>query len=398
MGLDLVCVAFPAWEGNYVKSTVEIMKRMAQRHRILYVDYQYTYKDLLFSLLNKAKAPVKRMLGLQPRLRNIQLQADKSIYVLTPPPVVPVNFVSNPTWYDRIQRLNAWIIQRSIRRAMKQLGFSKPVVINAFNPFYGNYLVGELDEQRTVYYCYDEISECAWAKNHGARVEQQFLGRVDATITSSVGLAQHKAPWTKQSFLVQNGVDYSAFAAGYLDNTAKSTLPPTIGYIGTIDSRLDYSLLQAIARHFPNAKLVLVGRSVADKPSVDQNLAELRSLPNVELIGAQPPSALPDLLKSFHIGLIPFVRNAQTAAIYPMKINEYLAAGLPVVSTDFAPLEEFKSVVSTAKSIPDFIQAVQAAFETDSVDAQRKRQQRAYQNSWDNRAVEFETILAEILD
>ncbi|QMW05838.1 glycosyltransferase [Spirosoma foliorum] len=377
MALNLVCVAFPAWEGNYVKSTVELMKRMAQRQKILYVDYQYTYKDVLFTLIGRANAPVKRMLGLAPRLRTMPLPTEGTIFVLTPPPVLPVNFLTNANWYDRVQRLNGWIIQRSIRRAMKKLDFSEPVVVNAFNPFLGNYLLGKLNEQRTVYYCYDEISECAWASNHGLRVERQFLGKVDGVVTTSIGLEQSKLPWTKQCFLVQNGVDYPAFAAGYVDSSVKATMKPVIGYIGTIDSRLDYSLLRELASRFEKAQLVLVGRIVADKPSVEPDLAQLRSLPNVVLVDAQPPSALPDLLKSFHIGIIPFVKNAQTAAIYPMKINEYLAAGLPVVSTDFAPLDEFASVIATATSTPAFVQAVQRAFETDSTENQHLRQQQA---------------------
>lgn len=396
MAADLVCIAFPAWEGNYVKSTVELMKRMANHHRILYVDYQYTYKDLVWSLLKKGNAPARRMLGLTSRLREIPIETGGSVFVLTPPPVLPVNFLRNSRMYDRLQQLNSWLIRSSIRKATKQLKFSNPTVVNAFNPFFGNYLLGKLGERHTVYYCYDEISECAWARNHGARVERDFLQKVDATITSSVGLFESKKLLTKRSFLVQNGVDYLPFSTGYVDILTKEKAEKVIGYIGTLDSRIDYELLEAIARSFIDVRLMLIGRVVADKSSVMEDIEKIKALPNVSFVGAQPPSALPGWLQRFHVGIIPFVKNQQTAAIYPMKINEYLAAGLPVVSTDFAPLTDFESIITIATNRPDFIDAIQADFDTDSVESQQRRQAVAKSNSWECRALEFERVLETI--
>ncbi|GAB4045381.1 glycosyltransferase [Spirosoma litoris] len=396
MASDLVCIAFPAWEGNYVKSTVELVKRMANHHRILYVDYQYTYKDLIWSILKKGNAPAQRMLGLSPRLREIPMETGGSVFVLTPPPVLPVNFLRNSRMYDWFQKLNSWLIRPSIQKATKRLKFANVTVINAFNPFYGNYLLGKLGEQHTVYYCYDEISECAWARNHGARVEREFLRKVDATITSSVGLLASKKQFTKQSFLVQNGVDYLPFSAGYVDAATKVKTEKVIGYIGTLDSRIDYSLLEAIAQRFTDVRLTLIGRVVADKASVVEDVERIKELPNVSLVGAQPASALPGWLQKFHVGIIPFVKNPQTAAIYPMKINEYLAAGLPVVSTDFAPLSDFESTIAIATNPTDFIHAIQAAFETDSKESQQSRQAVAKGNSWEYRALEFERVLQNI--
>jgi hypothetical protein len=65
-----------------------------------------------------------------------------------------------------------------------------------------------------------------------------------------------------------------------------------------------------------------------DMSEVKEQTDPLRAIPNIRFEGAKPPTALMEYLKEFHIGIIPFIKNEQTAAIYPMKINEYLAAGL----------------------------------------------------------------------
>ncbi len=391
---DLICVAFPAWEGNYVKSTVELMKRMAQDHRILYVDYQYTYKDLLMGLLGRGEAPVRRMLGLEPRLRKMPAQGNSFIWILTPPTVLPANFLKNPAWYDWVQRWNARRLKRSINQAQQQLQLQDPIVVNAFNPAFGNFLLDQLGEKRNVYYCFDEIAECDWVSNHGERVEKEFMPRVNATITTSQILQQTKKPWTPECFLVPNGVDYPLFEQGFVPVTDKPE--SVIGYIGTIDSRINYEILETIARDLPQSKLLLIGRLSFDKANVAPAIDRLKSYPNVQFVSAQPAEALPSYLKQVRVGLIPFVKNPQTAAIYPMKINEYLAAGVAVVSTDFAPLDDFGTTIAIADSLPEFMRNVTSFLQQDSVEEQRKRQTLAYENSWDRRAKHFSSILDTI--
>ncbi|GAB3177191.1 glycosyltransferase [Telluribacter humicola] len=392
---DIVCVAFPAWEGNYVKSTVKLMEELAKRHRILYVDYQYTWKDTLMGLLKSTPVPVSRMLGVSSRLREIQV-GDATVHVLTPPPVLPVNFLKSTKLYDTIQRLNAGIVQRAIRKAYSTLNVTNPVVINAFNPAMGVPLTGKLNERSLIYYCYDEISACAWAKDHGARSEVQFSELVDAIVVSSEGLLKTKQRYGKPAFIVNNGVDFNEFQKGYIPIADKPT-SNVLGYVGSIDSRLDYNLLIKLAQKLQDQKLLMVGRIVYDKPHVESAIQVLSTLPNVLFTGAKAPRELPHMLAQFNIGLIPFVKNEQTEAIYPMKINEYLAAGLPVVSTDFAPLTAFKEVVAVTATGEDFIAAVQEALQNKSEKDEQKRIELARQHSWQERANELEAIIDKVV-
>ncbi|MFN8345316.1 MAG: glycosyltransferase [Spirosomataceae bacterium] len=389
--MDIICVAFPSFEGDYVKSTVELMRQMAQKHRVLYVDYAYTWKDLILGILGKKKGvPIRQLLRLAPRLTARTIENGHPIFVMTPPPMLPVNFLENEALYSFFSHWNGWKMKRAIRRAMHLTHITEPVVINAFNPFFGKQLVGKLNERKRVYYCYDEISACAWAKTHGARLENDFIPQNDALVVSSKGLYESKKAAAKACYVVNNGVDDLFF------NISPARTVNQLGYIGSIDSRLDYELLYQLAFRNPDKELVMVGRVVEDKPVVSLGINRLTQLPNVRFEGAQSPQQLVNYLAGFSAGLIPFVKNEQTAAIYPMKINEYLAAGLPVISTDFAPLSEFTGVVDFENNIPDFCARVNEIIATDSAEKQARRVAFALQNTWATRADELETILSAL--
>ena len=392
--MDIICVATPSWEGNYTKSTVELIKCMAQRHRVLYIDYSYTCKDMLTGIFKKSTVPVKRMMGFQKRLRQVQGANDSQLWLLTLPPILPANFIKNKKIYTFFQRINSFVIRRSILKASKKLNFSQPVVINAWHPFVGNFLYGKLNERLTIYYCIDEINEGPWTKEHGVYLETMFLKKVDAAVVTSQGLFHTRAPIARNCFLVQNGVDFELFRHGF---SFPKEAPVVIGFVGTIASRIDFEILEAIAEHFPSAKLVIVGRVAFDGRPVDEEVARLKRYSNVEFTGAQPAEKLPDYLKTFHLGIIPNIKNAQTAAVYPMKINEYLAAGIPVVTTDFAPLDEFLDVITVAHSTAEFIQGIEHELTSDNDQKRIARQELAKNNSWDNRALIFEKIVENLL-
>ncbi len=86
---EIVCVAMPSWEGNFLKSTVELMKELADHNKVWYLDYQYTLKDVLFGFFGKKTIPWKRIIGIQNRVREIQIQQNKKIFIYTPYPIIP---------------------------------------------------------------------------------------------------------------------------------------------------------------------------------------------------------------------------------------------------------------------------------------------------------------------
>jgi glycosyltransferase involved in cell wall biosynthesis len=389
---DIVCIALPAWDGNYEKSTVKIMSQLAKRNRVLYIEYAYTYKDILSTWFGKQKAPVSRILGTSNRLRKISLPENSFIHVLTLPPVSSVNYITDPAKHRRLLQSNGKKILKSVLQAIRKLNMKAPVVINAFNPFVGLPLLNQLGETAALYYCYDEISECAWTKNHGKQLEEEYIGKADGVIVSSDGLMKAKSELASNIYLVKNGVDFAHFnKAADLRNKNK-TADITVGYVGSLDNRIDYELLAYLAEKLTDVKFEFVGR-ILEKNEV----SKLDKLPNTKFWDAKRLEELPEFLKRFDAGIIPFVKNKTTAGVYPMKINEYLAAGVPVVSTDFAVFPEFGSFVTTASSHEAFTQAVIENLCNDTPEKRKQRIAVAQGNSWEKRGEQFEAAIVGVL-
>jgi glycosyltransferase involved in cell wall biosynthesis len=131
---------------------------------------------------------------------------------------------------------------------------------------------------------------------------------------------------------------------------------------------------------------------------LDQSFNKLLAYKNVEWRKPVSYEELPAIINAFDIGLIPFVKSKFTEKIYPLKINEYMALGKPVVMTSFADLPEFKDYVLTGDYPDTFSDAIQLATLSKSASAADRRRAIARQNSWKERANQFQGILCEQLN
>ncbi len=230
---DILCVSFPTWEGNYAKTIVEIMSVISENNRVLYVDYQYTFKDVILGIFKNNKVPIKRILGMRPRLRKIKTKYDNEVFVLTPFLILPNNFISKGILYNFFNWYNAKIVAYHIKKSINKLQFKNIITINAFNPIMGVPLYKMLSQKLLLYYCYDEITAADWISKHGGYLEDIFLTKIDAVINTSKGLQQKNESKIKNSFLVKNGVDFDLFHKGYIAPELK-TGRKRIGYIGIL--------------------------------------------------------------------------------------------------------------------------------------------------------------------
>ncbi|MEZ4966347.1 MAG: glycosyltransferase [Saprospiraceae bacterium] len=120
----------------------------------------------------------------------------------------------------------------------------------------------------------------------------------------------------------------------------------------------------------------------------------LDKLPNVVMTGSRKLSELPALLQHMDIALIPFRCNKLTESIYPLKINEYLAAGKPVVTTSFsADIRRFSGLVYLAESHDDFLEQIEASLRENDPALREKRSAFARQNSWPARILELRELI-----
>jgi len=390
-GQHIVCMSNTTWYGPFTKSTVQLMSRLAVGNKLVFVEYPYTFKDVLFSLLKKGNAPVSRILGLRNRINEIKTDQGSVIYQLFIPPVFPCDFIKNESLFNFVFSINTKIYLRSLRKALKELRMENVLSISAYNPYYGLALKGKLGEKLNIYYSYDGPN----TRRHGKRVlsvDAKYSGAADAVITTSDFLAVDKKKYNPKCFVVKNGVDFDAFSKhSNIDDFSKKEVK--IGYIGSMDFRFDIDMVEAAVKAIPEYSFHFVGsiRNEAIK-------SRLEKYANVQFFAPVKPEEVPALLSGFNAGIIPYLQNDINRNIYPLKINEYLAVGVPVIMSRFAELPEFNGIIDSATNSTDFIKYLKKQVEEDNNEKRKLRIEFASENSWDNRAEEFSDIITQLLN
>jgi glycosyltransferase involved in cell wall biosynthesis len=256
----------------------------------------------------------------------------------------------------------------------------------------------QLGCERVVYHCVDEYSAFAGAGADIARLEEELIRRSDLVITCSTPLEASKRLINPNTVLVRHGVERDHFARA-LDATTVvpddvAQLPrPILGFYGLIAEWVDLAAFRACAEAFPEGSIVIVGpENNADAAGLER----LRALPNVHLLGRKPYQALPGYCKAFDVALLPFIKNELTENANPLKLREYLAAGLPVVSTDIPEAVALADKgVYLARDSSEFVDGVKRAL-ADGAGPSRARSEAMSGESWDAKVAEIETKLLRL--
>jgi len=264
-----------------------------------------------------------------------------------------------------------------------------------YSPMSAPVLLGRFGARGTVYDCMDELANFRFAPPDIAERERFLLSRADVVFTGGYQLYESKSRHHSTVHFHGCGVDVGHFGRARLASTvvpdAVARLPgPVFGYVGVIDERLDYPLIEALAREFPDASVVMAG------PLAKVEQSELPDLPNIHWLGQQAYETLPALVKGFDVCLMPFALNDATRYINPTKTLEYMAAGKPVVSTAVADVvRNFAPVVTVAHTPDAFLDAAaRAARDPDPV-LLREGIARAMAASWESTVAQMR---AELLD
>ncbi len=253
--------------------------------------------------------------------------------------------------------INRQVLRATIRVLRRQLGI-RDFQLWTFLPNVADY-VGTLGEQLAVYYCVDEWSLFGYLDRAQTQsAERALLGKVDAVFAINRELAEAKRALNPHTFESPHGVDHALFARA-LDDTIRvpddlAALPrPRLGFYGTLRDWVDFELIAYVARARPDWHIALIGQKLADTSAVD-------GLPNVHLLGQKPHHDLPAYCKGFDVGLIPYRIDERMRFVNPLKLREYLSAGLPVVSTPVPEVARYGEVHVAADGAA-FVAAIERA-------------------------------------
>ncbi|QCK13884.1 hypothetical protein DCC35_03465 [Mangrovivirga cuniculi] len=163
-----------------------------------------------------------------------------------------------------------------------------------------------------------------------------------------------------------------------------------VGFIGNLETRTDYQLLEGVINKLKDYFFIFIGPRGTD----EYKTIDLFNKPNVYYLGSKKIDDLPAYLKKIDVAIIPFKCNVLTKSIYPLKINEYLAAGKPVVATRFSEdIQTFSEVISFGNDSDEFADSIKKEYESDSEAKVQTRIKVAENNTWAARVEQFWEIL-----
>ncbi|NLZ02250.1 MAG: glycosyltransferase family 1 protein [Pirellulaceae bacterium] len=319
-----------------------VMHILAERNVVLWVNYHAS---------RVPSASASDLAHIARKLRQVFAGLNSprpNLHVLTPL-VIPLPASSIA------RRINRFLLVRRIRRALGHVR-SGPVQLWSFTPDVA-YLLGRFGEEKVVYYCVDDHSQfTGYDAAQVLRDEEELCRKSDLVVTTSMALQEAKSPWNPNTILVPHGVDYDHFSRAVKEDLPAppdiASIPrPRLGFFGLIRDWVDLDLLAEVARRRRDWQIVLLGDSTVD-------LTPYRSIPNMHFLGRKPYADLPAYCRQFDVGLIPFKINELTRAVNPIKLREYLAAGLPVVSTPLPEVELYGPSVNVAKGPEAFARGV----------------------------------------
>ena len=295
-----------------------------------------------------------------------------------------------------VARINRAWSRATAKWAMRSLGLAAPVAWCTVPHVSG--FIGDLGARAIVYHCIDDYSSLPGVDVDAVRaMDDSLTRRADLVIAASGPVFESRRSLNPNTVLVPHGVDFDHFA-----QARRGTLPrppelsdirrPIVGFTGLIERWIDVDLVGWLARELPHATFIMVGRVAIPAERLPQ-------APNLRWLGPRPYERLPEYGAWFDAAIIPYRLNAQVHAANPLKLREYLAMGLPVVSVSTPEIDKFEHVVSIARTREAFRDALATALQErkDAANIDR-RQAVAREGTWAKRVDEIWRHVTMVLD
>lgn len=368
-GRDIICISSIEWDFLW-QGHQEIASRLARAgNRVFYVENTGVRAP---GLRDTRRVAFRLRMWLRSlRSRGVR-QVAPNIYVCSP--------LVMPPFGSRWRReLNRRLFLPLIRRAVRNLNIKDAVILTYLPTDTAVDLIRLLRTPQSVmvYYCIADFTQLTPHVRQLRQSEKRIVEMSDLLFAQCPELAEHCSQWGENIHIFPFGVNLDAFPladsgaspVAHLNGHENGHGPscdvslhtlsrPIIGYIGGLHRHVDFGLLTAMARARPQWSWVCVG-------PLQTTVGELADLPNVYLLGHRPHHELVNYIRHFDVCIVPYVRSLYTDTVVPVKINEYLAVGKPVVSTELPTVCEFNEqhkVLITAPSRKEsFLHAIKQA-------------------------------------
>ena len=374
-GRTIICFA-SGWD-YHPTSKHHVMRRLSQHNTIIWVNWHCSRRPSF------ARDDLRNIALRLRQIRQGPRQATDSITVLTPWQVpLPESQMA--------RRINRWMVRRAVGQVLQRIP-SQPVQLWSFAPDIVD-MVGSFGEEMVVYYCVDAFGEFSgYNRKLIEKREHELIDRSDVVITTSPPLYEARRTLHANVHHVEHGVDHQHLSKAISDEMPippdVAALPrPIFGFVGVVGDWVDVELIAGLARQRPDASVVVIGPVTSSRGSAG-------ALKNVHWIGPRNHQALPAYLKSFDVGLIPFRQVPLTHNANPIKLHEYLAAGVPTVSTSLPAVQAVPCSVWLADDATSAAAACDQAMRHNSTAERIARSESMLAKSWTQRLEEISSIV-----
>lgn len=344
-GRDILCFSHD-WTGDPLSKT-HLMRVLSRENRILWIN------AIANRMPTASSKDLSRIVKKLKSFTEAVKEVEPNIHVLSP--------LAIPAYgTEAVRKFNQKLLISQVKKAMRKLKFENPINM-VFNPAAG-LLAGKLGESELIYYCVDEYTAFTGAAVGLKEIEEELFRKSDLVIVSAEKLFETKQHFNKNTHVIRHGTDWKHFRKS-LDEATKipdeiKDLPrPIIGFHGLLADWVDFELIKKTAKHFKNGSVVLIGKITVD---AEKKIKILNDVKNIHFLGRKPYAELPNYCKGFDVALNPFEINELTLAANPLKVREYLAAGLQVVSTDIPEVHILKDCL-IGENHADFIAKIEYA-------------------------------------
>lgn len=382
-GQDIVCISSIDWDFIW-QGHQQIMSTLAANgNRVLFVENT-----------GVRRPNFKDIPRLRKRIRNWWRgtkgfrQEQDNLFVYSP--------LVLPFPYSRVARwMNRFIITRAIRRWIQALGLQRPLVWTFLPTPLALDIIDAIEPTLVIYYCIDDFESSSSGARLIRQTEDRLLKAADLVFVTSERLRHRVLEQREQVEVLPFAVDFPRFEKERLANQSKPNElveidSPIVGYVGGLHRWVDQELLVEAARVLPDVEFVFVGPEQCD-------MSKLKAQPNIHLLGSRNYDELPRYIKCFDVGLIPYVLSEYALNVYPTKLNEYLAMGLPVVATNLPEVrkfnEDFSDVVRIGDGPASFASQIQESLANNTPAQVQRRIEVASQNSWQARLEHMSTLI-----
>lgn len=386
MSYPLVFQALPKWDAPYNSTSLTVAKLLSKSRRVFYVEHPFSWLDSFRSHTKEQRVKRSRKLFEQP------FEDFPDFYVIHPPRILPINALSEGAVYQSLLNLYKKQLWNRIDWVLDVFGIKKFGYVNSFDPVFFDFKTSHNCIFK-LYHCVDLIEGESYIAKHGATAEEEACKKADVVITTSKPLRQKLQVYNANTECIVNASDFDHFyekrerPIEYADSDKER-----IVYTGSLGHRIDYNLIKTIALENPDKEVILIGPK---HPKYFKG-QELEGISNIQFLGPRKYEDLPAYIQYADVLLIPFLKNELTHHIYPLKINEYLATGKPIVSTKFTDLSEFNGLIEIIENNESSSAVLKSAVDNNSQRLHSQRIKFSSKNTWHHRLKDWKAIISSL--